>query len=76
MDISLKLISNLRYNKIEEELQNTDKGLRVREKAWLNLKPYLENLYSKYKHQIPVNVDQCPERKATEIFMNFKRLKN
>nr|CAD2182621.1 unnamed protein product [Meloidogyne enterolobii] len=63
MDISLKLISDLHYNKIEEELQNTDKESKDREKAWLRMKPYLENLYSKYK-EMPNNLDQCPERKT------------
>ncbi|KAL7080121.1 hypothetical protein ACQ4LE_000406 [Meloidogyne hapla] len=69
MDISLKLISDLRYNKIEEELQNTDKESKDREKAWLSLNPYLENLNSKYK-EIHKNLDHCPERR-TESFLRL-----
>jgi hypothetical protein len=77
MDISLKLISDLRYNKIEEDAQNPEKAPNARDKAWMALKPYLEELYGKYG-QIPANsIDQCPaQRGSDERFLRIVRLRN
>ncbi|KAI3418864.1 hypothetical protein GPALN_007964 [Globodera pallida] len=66
MDISLKLISDPHYNKIEEDSQNVDNAPNAREKAWQGLKPHLEDIYMKYGAQIQqlVTADQCPAKRG------------
>lgn len=67
MDISLKLISDQHYNKIEEDAQNVEKQPNARDKAWIELRPYLEDLYQKYysSQLSPAHsIDQCPIQKG------------
>lgn len=68
MDISLKLIADSHYNKIEEDAQDPEKAPNARDKAWMALKPFIEELHAKYGHTIPTgaNIDQCPVQRSEE----------
>lgn len=65
MALSLKLISDLRYNKIEEIAQDVSSGANARDKAWRNAKTeFIDALYEKYGTIFPRKVSQCPELKG------------
>uniref|UniRef100_A0AC35G3W6 Uncharacterized protein n=1 Tax=Panagrolaimus sp. PS1159 TaxID=55785 RepID=A0AC35G3W6_9BILA len=62
MSISLKLISDTRYNKIEEISQDVNSGAGAREKAWADAKTsFIDSLYTQYKDKLPRKVSQCPK---------------
>uniref|UniRef100_A0A914Q8J6 Uncharacterized protein n=1 Tax=Panagrolaimus davidi TaxID=227884 RepID=A0A914Q8J6_9BILA len=62
MSISLKLISDTRYNKIEEISQDVNSGSGAREKAWADAKTsFIDSLYTQYKDKLPRKVSQCPK---------------
>lgn len=62
MTISLKLLADTRYNKIEEEAQDFSAGMGAREKAWQNAgNSFINDLISKYVSQLSRQEDQCPE---------------
>ena len=62
MAISLKLISDERYNKIEEISQDVNSGAGARDKAWKTAKSsFLDSLYNPYKDRLPRKVSQCPK---------------
>lgn len=69
MDISLKLLSDPRHNKIEEDAQNAEKGPNARDKAWQGMQPFLEGLYAKYGSQLQRLswTDQCPMKREGEM---------
>lgn len=62
MNISLKLISDPRYNKIEEHTHNNDNSSKARDEAWEQSKnEFLDALYVKYGQQFPRSLaNQCP----------------
>lgn len=62
MNISLKLISDPRYNKIEEHSHNNDNSSKARDEAWEQSKnEFLDALYVKYGQQFPRSLaNQCP----------------
>jgi hypothetical protein len=74
MDISLKLISDPRYNKIEEDAQNAEKAPNARDKAWAELGGYFEELYGKYEQNFN-NIDQCPVQRATTTAEEQRQLR-
>ncbi|KAI1727694.1 hypothetical protein Ddc_05011 [Ditylenchus destructor] len=62
MQLSLKLISDSRYNKIEEESQDVNGGPNPRDKAWQNAKTsFLDSLYEKYGQKFPRKLEKCPD---------------
>lgn len=62
MSLSLKLISDPRYNKIEEDAQDFAAGTNARDKAWESAKSaFIDALYEKYGHRFPRRANQCPE---------------
>lgn len=61
MALSLKLISDSRYNKIEERAQDVISGANGRDKAWrLAKSEFIDALYEKYGSKFPRKVNQCP----------------
>ena len=66
MSLSLKLIQDSRYNKIEEFAQDPESGSGAREKAWAEAKSsFLDALYAEYKDIFPRRASQCPEIEAS-----------
>lgn len=62
MQLSLKLINDKRYNKIEEESQDVKNGVNRREKAWaLAKRLFIDSLFEKYSHILPRQVNKCPQ---------------
>ncbi|CAD5211550.1 unnamed protein product [Bursaphelenchus okinawaensis] len=59
MSLSLKLISDSRYNKIEEESQDIASGPNARDRAWQNAS-FIQELYERYSGSFPRKVSQCP----------------
>ncbi|KAL3119140.1 hypothetical protein niasHT_003923 [Heterodera trifolii] len=76
MDISLKLISDPHYNRIEEDSQSMENGPNAREKAWQSIKGHLEQIYAKYGGQMQQmnTAEQCPGPKRGEKTLKILRL--
>lgn len=61
MDISLKVLADSHYNKIEEESQDFNNEPNARDKAWANIKPFLEKIYTTHVKSFPRRkTNQCP----------------
>ncbi|CAI4221746.1 unnamed protein product [Auanema sp. JU1783] len=62
MSISLKLISDTRYNSIEEEVETNKDVLGIRDRAWETAKTeFILPLFNRYKNTILNNSNnQCP----------------
>uniref|UniRef100_A0A1I7SVT1 Secreted protein n=1 Tax=Bursaphelenchus xylophilus TaxID=6326 RepID=A0A1I7SVT1_BURXY len=67
MALSLKLISDPRYNKIEEEAQDISLGPNARDRAWQNA-TFIQELYDRHSGAFPRRASQCP------VSDNSKRL--
>ncbi|KAI6172161.1 Protein of unknown function DUF477 domain containing protein [Aphelenchoides besseyi] len=64
MALSLKLISDNRYNRIEEQSQDVNSGPQsvARGKAWQTAQnEWINELYSKYERKLSRGSNQCPE---------------
>ncbi|KAI6196920.1 hypothetical protein M3Y94_01164700 [Aphelenchoides besseyi] len=64
MALSLKLISDNRYNRIEEQSQDVNSGPQsvARGKAWqASQNEWINELYSKYERKLSRGSNQCPE---------------
>ncbi|KHJ76785.1 hypothetical protein OESDEN_23595 [Oesophagostomum dentatum] len=62
MSISLKLISDTRYNSIEEEVESHKDVIGIRERAWENAKTeFIQPLFQKYQSIILSSAQHsCP----------------
>uniref|UniRef100_A0A915CUB4 Uncharacterized protein n=1 Tax=Ditylenchus dipsaci TaxID=166011 RepID=A0A915CUB4_9BILA len=61
MALSLKLIADPKYNKIEEDSQDSNNGPNARDKAWQNAKTsFLDSIYEKYGQKLPRRFEKCP----------------
>ncbi|RCN27263.1 hypothetical protein ANCCAN_27004 [Ancylostoma caninum] len=62
MSISLKLISDTRYNSIEEEVESHKDVIGIRERAWENAKlQFIQPLFQKYQSVILSSAQRsCP----------------
>lgn len=68
MALSLKLISDSRYNKIEETSQDVTSGANGKNKAWQIAKAeFIDSLYEKYSSKFPSRISQCPELPETKL---------
>lgn len=62
MSLSLKLISDSRYNQIEEQSQDANNGPEARSKAWENANQnFIDNLWHTYGSSFPKAANTCPE---------------
>jgi hypothetical protein len=62
MALSLKLISDTRYNQIEEASQDASSGPDARNTAWKNAgQNFIEELWHKYSPSFPKAANTCPE---------------
>uniref|UniRef100_A0A7E4V0V9 ATP-cone domain-containing protein n=1 Tax=Panagrellus redivivus TaxID=6233 RepID=A0A7E4V0V9_PANRE len=62
MSISLKLISDNRYNTIEEASQDFSTSSNPRIKAWADAKTnFIDDLYARYRESFPRRASQCPD---------------
>ena len=61
MALSLKLISDPRYNRIEEASQDASAGPQARAAAWQNAAgDFLNDLYARYNSRFADGAHQCP----------------
>jgi hypothetical protein len=65
MDLSLKLISDSRYNQIEEESQDANGS---RDRAWENAQhSFIDEMWNKYSSKLVEKADTCPETNKTSL---------
>lgn len=68
MALSLKLISDPRYNQIEEDSQDVNNGPNQRDRAWQNAeRSFLDELWHKYSFKFPKQGSTCPEYGETSV---------
>jgi hypothetical protein len=62
MSLSLKLISDSRYNQIEEASQDANNGPDARNRAWENAgQNFLDELWHRYGSSFPKAANACPD---------------
>ncbi|KAK0395290.1 hypothetical protein QR680_001206 [Steinernema hermaphroditum] len=61
MDLSVQLISDSRYNVIEEQVVSNKIDPDARNKAWISAKKdFIDDLYKKYRRHLSRKATQCP----------------